>query len=207
MVYRESIEWCDIWIADGDGTDLPRVLLMGDSITRAYYDGVAGKLKGLASVSRLTTSKSVGDPALLKEIELVLPQHRWAAVHFNNGLHGWGYSEDDYGKAYPLFVSAIREFAPAAKLVCATTTPMYGGPELTELDARTERVIARNVIARNVIATGVASGLGIALDDLFALMHGHAEYFTPDGVHFNAMGVALQTERVAACLASSLPES
>ena len=36
---HESIEWCDIWISHADETNLPRVLLIGDSITRAYYPG------------------------------------------------------------------------------------------------------------------------------------------------------------------------
>ena len=33
---RESIEWCDLWISHANETNLPRVLLIGDSITRAY---------------------------------------------------------------------------------------------------------------------------------------------------------------------------
>ena len=37
---RESIEWCDIWISHADETNLPRVLLIGDSISRDYYPGV-----------------------------------------------------------------------------------------------------------------------------------------------------------------------
>ena len=31
---REGIEWCDIWISHANETNLPRVLLIGDSITR-----------------------------------------------------------------------------------------------------------------------------------------------------------------------------
>ena len=34
-IARESIEWCNIWIPDANGTKLPRVLLIGDSITGA----------------------------------------------------------------------------------------------------------------------------------------------------------------------------
>jgi hypothetical protein len=30
---REAIEWCNVWIPDANGTKLPRVLLIGDSIT------------------------------------------------------------------------------------------------------------------------------------------------------------------------------
>ena len=51
-IARESIEWVDIWIPDANGTTLPRVLLIGDSITRGYYPQVAEKLKGKASVAR-----------------------------------------------------------------------------------------------------------------------------------------------------------
>jgi hypothetical protein len=37
---RESIEWCDIWISHANETNLPRVLLIGDSIAREYYPEV-----------------------------------------------------------------------------------------------------------------------------------------------------------------------
>jgi hypothetical protein len=45
---RESIEWCDIWISHANETNLPRVLLIGDSITRAYYPEVEKRLEGKA---------------------------------------------------------------------------------------------------------------------------------------------------------------
>jgi len=51
-----------------------RVLLIGDSITHGYYPEVQARLKAQAYVARLTTSKSVGDPALLDEVALVLRQ-------------------------------------------------------------------------------------------------------------------------------------
>ena len=37
---RESIEWCDIWIPHANENKLPRVLLIGDSISRDYYPEV-----------------------------------------------------------------------------------------------------------------------------------------------------------------------
>src|ERR1700722_3293127 len=69
---RESIEWCDIWISHANETNLPRVLLIGDSITRAYYPEVENRLAGKAYVARLTTSRFISDPVLLQEIALVL---------------------------------------------------------------------------------------------------------------------------------------
>ncbi len=43
---RERIEWIDIWVTDADKNELPRVLLVGDSIARGYFsDGVSERLK------------------------------------------------------------------------------------------------------------------------------------------------------------------
>src|SRR3954470_22791998 len=69
---RESIEWCDIWISHANETNLPRVLLIGDSIARDYYPEVEKRLAGKAFVRRLTTSRFIADPVLLKETKLVL---------------------------------------------------------------------------------------------------------------------------------------
>ena len=85
---REAIEWCDIWISHANETNLPRVLLIGDSIARDYYPEVEKRLAGKAFVARLATSRFVADPVLLKEIELVLTGARFDVIQFNNGMHG-----------------------------------------------------------------------------------------------------------------------
>src|SRR5262245_22012521 len=82
---REATEWCDIWISHANETNLPRVLLIGDSIARDYYSEVAKRFAGKAFVARLATSRFVADPVLLKEIELVLDQAQFDVIHFNNG--------------------------------------------------------------------------------------------------------------------------
>src|ERR1700730_11764980 len=57
----EEIEWT--WEVRPSHPDpkLPNVLLLGDSITRAYYPGVLHGLDGHANVYLLATSASVGD--------------------------------------------------------------------------------------------------------------------------------------------------
>lgn len=50
---RESIEWCDIWISHANETNLPRVLLIGDSITRDYYPEAEKRLERKASLPAL----------------------------------------------------------------------------------------------------------------------------------------------------------
>src|SRR4051812_5137918 len=80
---REAIEWCDIWISQANQTNLPRVLLIGDSIARDYYPEVEKRLAGKAYVARLATSRFIADPVLLKEIEMVLSGMKFDVIHFN----------------------------------------------------------------------------------------------------------------------------
>jgi lysophospholipase L1-like esterase len=197
-IAREAIEWCNIWIPDANGTKLPRVLLIGDSITGGYGPKVADALKDKASVARLTTSKSIGDPALLAEVALVLDQCHFDVVHFNNGLHGWGYSEQEYEKSFPDLVATIRKHTPKAKLIWATTTPTCTKGDLTVFAEGTKRVEARNKIAE-----GIVTKEGIAVDDLYGLVKDHPEYWSPDGVHFNGKGIAVQAEQVMKSITES----
>jgi len=85
-VHRERIEWCDVWIPQANDSKLPRVLLVGDSITRGYYGRVAAQLANVASVARLTTSRSVCDPLFVAELRPVVEGYKWAVIHFNNGI-------------------------------------------------------------------------------------------------------------------------
>src|ERR1700744_2027415 len=85
-LHRENIEWLDVWIPDTNATGLPRILLIGDSITREYDPVVEKSLKGKAYVARLATSKSLGDPLLLDQVALVLREQHFDIIHFNNGM-------------------------------------------------------------------------------------------------------------------------
>jgi len=192
---RESIEWCDIWISHANETNLPRVLLIGDSITRAYYPEVEKHLAGKAYVARLATSRFISDPVLLQEIALVLDNTKFDIIHFNNGMHGWQHSEKEYGAAFPGFLAAIKAHAPNAKLIWANTTTLKVSPSLPPGDqtqSSDERIAQRNAIALEYIKPE-----GIDVDDLNSLVKGRPEYHS-DSVHFNEQGIALQATQAAA---------
>jgi hypothetical protein len=150
-------------VPDANDQDLPRVLLLGDSITRGYFPGVERLLKGKASVGRLATSKSVGDPGLLAEVVLVLGKYHFGVIHFNNGMHGWGYTEQEDARHFPDLIDTLKKGAKGAKLICATTTPVREADNLEQLSPRTERVKERNRIA------GGTARENIPVNDLFAL--------------------------------------
>lgn len=191
---HESIEWCDIWISHANETNLPRVLLIGDSITRDYYPGVEKRLEGKAYVARLATSRFADDPVLLQEIALVLDNTKFDIIHFNNGMHGWQHTEEEYQKAFPKIVKTIRVHAPQAKLVWATTTPLKVSQPHSPTDSSDERIAARNAIDLADI-----KGQDIAVDDLNAAVRGHPEYHS-DNVHFNSQGIQIEAQQVAASI-------
>ena len=199
---RESIEWCDIWISHANETNLPRVLLIGDSIVRDYYPEVEKQLAGKASVARLATSRFVADPVLLKEIELVLNATKFEVIHFNNGMHGWQHSEVEYQKALPKLIKTIRAHAPKARLIWATTTPLRDGKGVaydTKAQYSDERIAARNAIAAEIMKAQT-----IPTDDLNAAVRGHPEYHS-DNVHFKSQGVQIQAAQVSAEVEKLLP--
>src|ERR1700733_8668413 len=198
----ESIEWCDIWISHANETNLPRVLLIGDSIVRDYYPEVEKRLAGKAFVARLSTSRFAADPVLLKEIELVLDGTKFDVIQFNNGMHGWQHSEAEYGKALPKVLRTIRAHAPKAKLIWATTTPLRDGKGVT-YDTKAEYSDER-IAARNAIAAEFATAQKIPTDDLNAAMRGHPE-FHGDNVHFNGQGTQIQAGQVSAEIEKLLP--
>ncbi len=194
-IVREEIEWLDVWVPGHSKKDLPKILLIGDSICKGYYNDVNNALKEKATLCRLATSKSLGDPGFLLEVSLVLSQTKFDVVHVNNGLHGWGYSEEEYAKALPELLAVIRKHAPKAKIVWANTTPMRIADKLDTLHEKNDRVKARNALAAKIMEAEK-----IETTDLFGAVADKPEFYSRDGVHFNTKGNAALAERVIASL-------
>lgn len=191
MSKRESIEWCDIWVKDADKS-VPRVLLVGDSITKSYHSFVEKNLGEKFAVARLSTSACVRDPDFLNQLQPIVDGYDFQIIHFNNGLHGWGYSEEEYAEGYEAVVNWLGEHAPKAKLILALTTPDRRIDQNGELDPGFRRVRERNRIAQ-----AVASKRNLAVNDLFSLVSDHPEYFSDDCIHFNEHGKEILGNQVA----------
>lgn len=200
QTFRESIEWLDVWLPNTNDRALPRVLLIGDSITRGYYKPVESALAGKAYTARLTTSKSLGDPALLDQIALVLAEQSFDLIHFNNGMHGDLYSEDAYAAALPALLKTLRRLAPRARLVLATTTDVRQRDNLDTILPKTARMIRRNQLL-----AAFAQSESIPLNDLFSIAHNQPALHAADGVHFTEKGSAALAAQVAAALLPLLP--
>jgi lysophospholipase L1-like esterase len=194
-IRRENIEWTDVWFPNSNAHDLPRVLLIGDSITRGYFTAVEKNLQGKAYCARIATSKAIGDPALISQLATLMPEAKFDVVHFNIGMHGWAYSEDEYRSRLPELLAAIRKGAPGAKLVWASTTPVRKDKEAGASNAR---IAERNRIAREFFLKE-----GVGIDDLNGLMAAHGDLHSDD-VHFNAEGYAILAAQVAESVGKAL---
>jgi hypothetical protein len=214
---RENIEWADIWVTHARESALPRVLLIGDSITRGYEGAVEKKLEGKAYVARLCTSCFDTDPALISYISIVLQTYQFDVIQFNNGMHGWGHSEAEYAQGLPTMLATIRKYAPKAKLIWANTTPLNETGAITPaptdaakadagklmLQADLQGKSNARVDARNAIAAQLMQAEHIPINDLHSLVLGHPELYNGD-VHFNAKGTELQATHVADMIGKAL---
>ena len=121
-------------------------------------------------------------------------------IHFNNGLHGWGYNEDQYGDGLLKTIATVKEHAGDAKLIWATTTPVRERSDLQQFGERTERVKARNMIAAKIM-----NDRDIPTNDLYGFVEQHPDWHSADGVHFNTTGKEAQAKQVAEAVVNCLP--
>ncbi len=116
-----------------DNPALPRVLIIGDSISIGYTPRVRKLLKGKANVHRPKTNcrwSAYGNEKILDWIG----NSKWDLIHFNFGLWDWyGWKQlnkstpESYAKNLEGVVEKLK--STGAKLVFAVTTPPCIGPE------------------------------------------------------------------------------
>jgi hypothetical protein len=196
---RESTEWAILRWEQATDAKLPRVLLVGDSISNGYASHVSGLLKDKAHVDLLATSKSVCDPAFLLELALATDGYKHSVIHFNNGLHGWHLTDAQYEAGLRRMVAKLHELSPQAKLVWGSCTSAVTLPD-KQLDLKSNAV----VLKRNEIAARVMTDLGVPVDDLYAVIVDHCDWHS-DSLHFNQDGYAALAASVVKSLPSPIP--
>jgi len=183
--------------------DLPRVLLIGDSISMGYGPHTRALLEGQADVQSISgngSSTLVG----LENLDAWLGDGRWDVIHFNWGLHDIKIMDGkthqvpiaDYEANLRRLVGTLKK--TGAKLVWATTTPVPEGevsPPRRNAD----------VLAYNGIAAGIVKENGIAVDDLYGYALPRLEELQePVNVHFTEEGSKKLAEQVAASILRAL---
>jgi len=186
-----------------DVAGLPRVLLIGDSISMGYTLPVRELLKGKANVHRIPAN---GGPTKngLANLSKWLGTGKWDLIHFNWGIHDLKHMPDgkrqveaaDYEANLRTLVGKLK--ATGAKLIWCSTTPIPAG----ELNPK--RTFGQ-VSDYNEIAARVMKELGVPINDLNAwITPRFDEFHKPKDLHYTDAGSAFLAEKVAKEIAAAL---
>ena len=195
-----------------DVPGLPRVLLIGDSISIGYTLPTREALKGKANVHRIPTN---GGPTTrgLAEIDKWLGDGNWDVIHFNWGLHDLKYMgpngenlvpkekgghqqvpPDEYAKNLEQLVKRLKQ--TKAKLIWRNTTPVPPGSAGRYVgDSAKYNEIAAKIMKRHNIPT----------HDLFTMSKKRMkELMRPANVHYTPEGSQALGEDVARVISEAL---
>ncbi len=185
-----------------DDPKLPRILLIGDSISMGYTPVVREMLKGKANIHHPPENCSDSGKGV-KSLEKWLGDTKWDVIHFNFGLHDLKYTDatgklvtPDKGKLVNLtdaYEKNLRDIVAklkttGAKIIFCKTTPVPDGSQGRIKDSE---------LAYNEVAEKVMKDSSIDVDDLHAIIKAKPELQLPKNVHFTPEGSkALATEVV-----------
>lgn len=200
-----------------DVAGLPRILLIGDSISIGYTVDVREKLKGKANVHRPLTNCGPTTNGL-KGLDAWLATggegKKWDVIHFNWGLHDLKYmgpngenlaepgspgshrqvSPEEYRKNLETLVARLQK--TGAKLIWRNTTPVPKGAKGRVVeDAVVYNDIAKDVMAQAKVPTHDL--YGFALPRLDAIQK-------PADVHFTQEGSAILADDVVRVILEAL---
>lgn len=188
-----TLEEPDVWGFVRDDPSLPRVLLIGDSISCGYTPQVRRLLKGKANVHRAPANcYSTREARAYMEDWLAAPAgKRWDVIHFNFGYHDQKGAER-YAAGLEKVIERLQK--TGAILVWARTVPFK---DATAAGDRVKML--------NDTADAIMTKHGIKVNDLYATVAGDLDkYISSDNIHFNPTGVKVQAEQVARVLGEIL---
>jgi acyl-CoA thioesterase-1 len=194
---------------------LPRVMIIGDSISVGYTDAVRDQLAGKANVYRVVGNAGPSSSGVEKvDGWIASADGKWDVVHFNFGLHdiklgtggkdnkpyptsdGHQVPADEYERNLRRIVATLK--TTGATLIWCSTTPVPAGA-LDPLRRPGDEV------KYNAIAQKVMSENGVTVNDLYGcVLSGSPEIQLPSNVHFTKEGSLRLARQVAEAIEVAL---
>lgn len=181
----ETYEWDSPWWERTENKTSPRAVYIGDSIS----NGTRPKLNEQSGEKLLfdgfPTSKALDNPFFIRSLELFFSQTcRTDAILFNNGLHGWHLSDEDYEKYYRAMLAFLTGRGVPLYIVLTTFLPQ---------DEERNAVVLR----RNAIAEKLAAEHNLPVIDLYSVSAAlSADDYCGDGVHFHNEGYIALAKKI-----------
>ena len=183
--------------AETESSTLPKVLIIGDSISIGYTKPLTEMLEGQANLVHNPGNAQHSSHGL-KNLEKWLGDTNWDVIHFNHGLHDLKYVDDkgkntrsketghiqielaEYAKNMEAIVKRLKK--TGAALIFATTTPY---PDQPAGPLREAFQSARY----NGVAVQIMKNHNVPVNDLYRLtVHRLKELQQPNNVHFTKQG-------------------
>ena len=188
-----------------DNPALPRVLLIGDSISIGYTVPARELLKGTANVHRIPVN---GGPTSrgFENINQWLEKSKWDVIHFNFGLHDLKFMDDGKHQIileqYKLNLErlVVRMKKTGAQLIWCSTTPVPKGtlsPKRLPKDVEIYNAAAKEIMQRN----------NIPINDLYSFANQQLSKIQQhENVHFTKEGSQILAQQVAASIKKALDQ-
>jgi acyl-CoA thioesterase-1 len=185
-----------------DTPGLPRVLLIGDSISIGYTEAVRAELQGKANVHRIPENGA--STLSVTKLDQWLGSDHWDVIHFNFGLHDLKIMEkrehqvplSQYKGNLKRIVERLKQ--SGARLIWASTTPVPGAT--TNPPRR-----GPDVPIYNAAASKIMRKAGIPIDDLYSLVEPRlTELQIPANVHYTEKGYKVLGQHVSESILQAL---
>lgn len=192
---------------------LPRVLLIGDSITMGYTQPLRELLAKKANVQH-PTENCGPSRRIVEHLDLYLGKKPWDVIQLNCGIHDLTYLNeagkvtgpkaggkpqvplDEYRANLEKIVARLKK--TGAALIWCTTTPM-NHPDVYRLPEDVDRY--------NAVAKEVMEKNGVRINDLNGRVHAFKKpMWTPEGVHYTPEGYRELAQFAAPVIEAALPK-
>ncbi len=195
--HKEPIEWISAWSDNAPNTDLPRVLLVGDSICMGYQQAVREKLRGVCYVDYISNTYAVDNQMYRRLFKQYYADEPYALVHFNHGLHGGHMSVRTYQREIEKLLKTVT-----CKLVIANSTVVYEAG-----NGKLDETWGKLVSERNQALSEIARAMNCPVNDLYtSSVNVPKEYRNQDGIHYLAEGYEILAQQVADAVRKALAD-
>lgn len=194
---KERNEWIHSWQDENFKDDLPRVLLVGDSITHNYQSYVRKMLKGVCYVDYVATSFAIDTAIYFDLIKDYAEYNRYDLIHFNNGLHGIHISKNSYKKRLKKMIEMLIK---NSKVILVNSTVIY-----KQNNEVLDNSWMKRVKERNEAVDELSGEFNLKTDDLFSVSCNIPKDMRyKDGTHYKQNGYIKLAEQVAKIIRENL---
>ncbi len=189
--WRENIEWQNIWWEQANNTEVKRIALLGDSVTRGYRSKLSELTAEKYAVDLCASSSQITDPLLWREYKFFLDCGEWKYSQVflqTGGQHGHIRRCCDDNEYFVLFKKnygrLVEKIIPyCSDILIVSSTPCRRKENLNKWDDYRNEELKR----RNDINMWIADEFCLPYIDIWTPLI-EARYEYSDYIHMKAEG-------------------